>query len=81
MTKVLTWPFHKHRWVEVDRRALWRIPGNYLVGYNFEAPRGPITIITERCVDQRCRKWRQKTLVGHLPGAKKGAADEIMQQL
>ena len=40
-----------------------------------------MTAITERCVDQSCRKWRQKTLVGHLPGAKKGAANEIVQQL
>ena len=63
------WPFHKHRWVEVDRQALLRPQGNALIGPDWSAPPSPVTLITERCVDQGCRKWRQKTLQGHLPGA------------
>lgn len=77
------WPFHKHRWVEVGREALMRsafgalrLPEEWPMGF-------PETLITERCVDQSCRKWRQKTLAGHLLGAttseqaKEG--DEVVQ--
>ena len=28
----------------------------------------PITKISERCADKACGKYRQQTLVGHLPG-------------
>lgn len=63
------WPFHRHRWVEVERLKMWRPQGNLLEGPDWEHPPSPVTVITERCVDQSCRKWRQKTLMGHLTGA------------
>ena len=61
------WPFHHHRYFEVDREWMemrWR---NIKTGET--APGGrPITNITERCADNRCGKYRQQNLVGHLPG-------------
>ena len=78
----MMWPFHRHRWVEVGREALWCAAHEELTLAGLqEVPPSPRTLITERCVDQHCRKWRQKTLMGHLPGAKEGAADEVVQQL
>ena len=60
------WPFHRHRYFEVDRqwleRGWWDREGK-VVG-----PHTPITKITERCAERLCGKYRQQTLVGHLPG-------------
>ena len=65
------WPFHQHRYFEVDRQWLERGWWNTQTG---EArPDGtPITQITERCTDKLCGKYRQQTLVGHLPGGRIG---------
>ena len=61
------WPFHQHRYFEVDREWMeirWR---NMRTGET--APGGrPVTMITERCSDNCCGKYRQQKLVGHLPG-------------
>ena len=60
------WPFHQHRYFEVDREwmesFLRNQEGKLIVGPT------PITKITERCADKLCGKYRQQTLVGHLPG-------------
>ena len=64
------WPFHQHRYFEVDREWMerrWHNQDRTTIG----APT-PITKITERCSDKLCGKYRQQTLVGHLPGGHPG---------
>ena len=60
------WPFHRHRYFEVDRqwmeRRWWNMKGKLIEG------KSPITVISERCADKSCGKYRQQTLKGHLPG-------------
>ena len=63
------WPFHQHRYFEVDREGVqmaWRNPrtgeGFYIAASIME--------ITERCA--KCHKYRQQPLVGHLPGGHPG---------
>lgn len=61
------WPFHHHRFVEVSREFLARSNDRPLMGI-VGTRSSPVTVITERCVDNRCRKWKQVTLKGHVPG-------------
>ena len=65
------WPFHRHRYFEVDRQWMERGWLNIRTGECI--PDGtPITKITERCAERLCGKYRQQTLVGHLPGGRVG---------
>lgn len=61
------WPFHHHRYFEVDRywmESVWR---NRETGETASSA-SPITLITERCADKSCGNYRQHTLKGHLAG-------------
>ena len=60
------WSSHKHCFFEVDRQWMESRMRNW-EGKIVGGPT-PITKITERCVDKSCGKYRQQTLVGHLPG-------------
>ena len=60
------WLFHQHRYFEVDREWMEKCWRN-MNGLVIRGPT-PITKITERCTDKLCGKYRQQTLVGHLPG-------------
>ena len=64
------WPFHHHRYFEVDREWMESRLRN-AQGLTLAGPT-PITKITERCADKLCGKYRQQTLVGHLPGGHPG---------
>ena len=66
------WPFHRHRYFEVDREWLERVWRNMQTGKNAGGTT-PLTLVTERCADKLCGKYRQQTLVGHLPGGRVGS--------
>ncbi len=60
---------HKHKWVGIDKQALYRPAYNSLYGGLLEGvPPSPVTLITEQCED--CKKWRQQELKGWLPEAR-----------
>ena len=61
------WPFHQHRYFEVDREGAQMDWQNPRTGEVFHIA-ASIMEITERCADNRCGKYRQQKLVGHLPG-------------
>ena len=63
------WPFHRHRhrYFEVDRQWLEKVWRNIHTGENAPGS-SPVTLITERCADKCCGKYRQQTLSGHLLG-------------
>lgn len=65
--------FHKHCWKEVDRQYLLRDNRfNYFSGStNTQALPTPVTVITQRC--ERCLKYRQQTLTGHIGKEKQNA--------
>jgi hypothetical protein len=68
---------HEHRYVEVGREYLTRRHYPALRLGSLEPFDSPVTLITERCSDTRCRKWYQLALhgwVGH--AAETGAAKE-----
>ena len=54
------WLFHRHRFVEVERLPMG-LHTRFIDGYEDDSP---VTLITERCVDNTCRKWRQIRLDG-----------------
>ena len=70
------WPFHRHRYTEVDREHLNRRPWIALL-QEFAEGYSPVTLITERCIDQKCRKWRQVRLDGHVGAPRRKEVDEV----
>ena len=76
---MIPWPFHRHRFFEVDRQWMEKSQLN-LEGKRIGDPT-PITVITERCAEKLCGDYRQQTLKGHLPGGNYGptfAAQETL---
>lgn len=73
------WPFHRHRFFEVDRQWLTKIWINKFTNER-QPVNTPVTLITERCADRLCGKYRQQTLTGHLPGGQ-DARREVTEEL
>ena len=71
------WPFHRHRFFEVTREFMF-VEHTTLSNESWPLYNGPATVITERCVENRCRKWKQVTLKGNVPGAQ-SAEEELLR--
>lgn len=62
------WLFHRHRWTEVGRLWMYRPAYHPLYGLLEGQPQEPVTVVTDRCLEQGCRKFRQQILSGHVVG-------------